>query len=637
MKDATIQDLLHQAMQAELAGRFDEAIARLQQAAAGTNPSLVLDTRLRLGKLFIQRRRLDEAATVLSAARTQAEKEGSPGKAASAGNLLAFLERRRNPALALRLLEDNSPLKMHGAPRAQAAQWFHYRGLLEADCNNLAEAERLLFRAHDLYREIPDTAGLAEVYDSLANLLLLYGRIRPALEFARRSLDLKIVNKDRFGQAISHGTIGRACMLQANYAAAETAFHQDLKLAREMQDPAGIGIMLNSLGEVALLRRDLTEAARRYEESLAHEGGVAHTVHAYLGLARVHLAAGRLDEAAAAADQMHARLPGRTDLPGLPHALLGLRGAVAGRRGDFAEGERRLREAIEALRRDRFDLDTLPFLYELRDLYQRQGQTAKAVRVMSQALDLLSECGAEESISGVEEWLRQVDSPALTRLALERHFPAHLVPDILAGKLAPEMLTAEQEITVLFSDLRNYTTLSEGLAPAAILEILNEWFGEATRAIRQHGGIVDKFIGDAVMALFGVPQPRDDAAADAVRAALAMRDALSARNLRHKALGGREIQIGIGVHTGRAVVGFIGSHLRLSYTAIGDTVNTASRLESVTKAYPGCDILISQATEDGQQRCRVAETEYKGFAELKGHTPLAVYQVGSRRGGQPSP
>jgi len=254
---------------------------------------------------------------------------------------------------------------------------------------------------------------------------------------------------------------------------------------------------------------------------------------------------------------------------------------------------------------------------------------------MAQALHLLGECGADDSVSDVQQWLRQVDSPALTRLALERHFPPHLIEQIIHGSLSQrdmERLTSKHTITVLFSDLRNYTRMSEGLKPEEVLDLLNEWFRDATRVIRRHGGLVDKFIGDAVMALFGVPDARPDAAADAVRAALGLRDAMRARNLRHRVLGGREIEIGIGVHTGEAVIGFLGSHLRLSYTAIGDTVNTASRLETTTKAYPGCDILISQETEDGQRAHGVAETQYLGVAELKGHTPLPVYKVLGRRG-----
>jgi adenylate cyclase len=227
---------------------------------------------------------------------------------------------------------------------------------------------------------------------------------------------------------------------------------------------------------------------------------------------------------------------------------------------------------------------------------------------MSRALDLLSRCGSERGVEDAEEWLRTVDTPKLTRLVLE---------DSSGYRERREY--KRQEVAVLFSDIRDYTTLTEGLGPEEVVEILNEWFEEATRAIRKHGGVVDKFIGDAVMALFGVPEPRPDAAADAVRAALEMRDALASLNMRNHALGVREIRIGIGIDCGEAVVGYIGSHLRQSYTAIGDTVNTASRLESMTKVLR-CDILISGAVDAVQRSFHVAETRFEGKLKLKGRS-----------------
>ena len=147
------------------------------------------------------------------------------------------------------------------------------------------------------------------------------------------------------------------------------------------------------------------------------------------------------------------------------------------------------------------------------------------------------------------------------------------------------------------------------------------------RIIRRHGGFVDKFIGDAVMALFGVPEPRESMAADAVRAALEMRDAMDTMNMRHRFLGDREIRVGIGIDQGEAVVGFIGSHLRQSYTAIGEVVNTASRLESETKKIDG-DILISDRVDDLQRRAGVAETQFVGRFQLKGiGQAVSAFQV----------
>ncbi len=239
---------------------------------------------------------------------------------------------------------------------------------------------------------------------------------------------------------------------------------------------------------------------------------------------------------------------------------------------------------------------------------------------------MLSECGSERGVQDVEDWLRTVDAPKLMSLALEQHFPPWLVEGILGGHLRRPP-SRKQEVAVLFSDVRDYTTLTEGLGAESIVALLNEWFAEATRAIRRHGGVVDKFIGDAVMALFGVPEPHGDAASQAVRAALAMRDALATMNMRQTVLGGREIQVGIGIDCGEAVVGFIGSHLRQSYTAIGDAVNTASRLESATKEH-GCDILISGSVEEVQRAQRVAETRFVGRLKLKGKgQEVAAYAV----------
>jgi class 3 adenylate cyclase len=143
--------------------------------------------------------------------------------------------------------------------------------------------------------------------------------------------------------------------------------------------------------------------------------------------------------------------------------------------------------------------------------------------------------------------------------------------------------------------------------------------------------LVDLFIGDAIMALFGVPDAREDADADAVRAALEVRESLAAFNLRRQALGLRTIRIGIGIHSGQAVVGFVGSHLRQTYTAVGDVVNTAARLESLTKEL-NADILVSEEVEQGQQRHGVAETTFRGHRELKGRSrPVRVFQVTGRR------
>ncbi len=155
----------------------------------------------------------------------------------------------------------------------------------------------------------------------------------------------------------------------------------------------------------------------------------------------------------------------------------------------------------------------------------------------------------------------------------------------LGGELIP--------VTVLFSDIRSFTSISETMEPPALLDFLNEYFSGMVESVMSHQGVVDKFIGDAIMAVFGAPTPHPDDALQAVKAALEMRRRLPRINVDFKARGLPEIRTGIGLHCGQVVAGNMGHIERMEYTVIGDAVNLASRLEGLTKEL-GCDVVLSE-------------------------------------------
>jgi adenylate cyclase len=177
------------------------------------------------------------------------------------------------------------------------------------------------------------------------------------------------------------------------------------------------------------------------------------------------------------------------------------------------------------------------------------------------------------------------------RLRLREMFGKYVSDDVVEKLLAlgrrPDQRGESHRVTVLFSDIRNFTTISEKLTPHQVVDLLNAYFSRVCEPILEQGGTVDKFIGDAVMAFFGAPAPYDDHAERALRAAVAVREIAGEFRAwvkeRFPAKDLPEFRIGIGLHTGEVVVGSIGSPKRLHFTAIGDTVNAASRLEGLTK------------------------------------------------------
>lgn len=171
-------------------------------------------------------------------------------------------------------------------------------------------------------------------------------------------------------------------------------------------------------------------------------------------------------------------------------------------------------------------------------------------------------------------------------------------------------------VTVMFCDIRGFTTLSENMAPEKIVSLLNEYFTGLEKCISAHGGVINKYIGDAVMALFGAPIPIKDHAQEAFRASLDMRETLVQMNKDFVAKGFPEIRFGIGLHTGNVLAGNIGAASRMEYTVIGDAVNTASRIEGLCKTYKK-DLLISESTASTikENLSFVDEAEIRGRTE----------------------
>jgi adenylate cyclase len=199
-------------------------------------------------------------------------------------------------------------------------------------------------------------------------------------------------------------------------------------------------------------------------------------------------------------------------------------------------------------------------------------------------------------------------------------------------EIAEKLLTGEvklggerKEATVFFSDVRGFTALSETMEPEQVVEMLNEYMTRMVSIIRAHGGVVDKYVGDAIMALWGVPLTGEDDVYRAVKACLSMREELAKLNELRISRGQGALKIGMGLNMGPLIAGNIGSNEKMEYTVIGDAVNLASRIESMTKEY-GTDLLISKSVY--QQLSDRFIFELGGTTKVKGKTDaIEVYKV----------
>lgn len=259
---------------------------------------------------------------------------------------------------------------------------------------------------------------------------------------------------------------------------------------------------------------------------------------------------------------------------------------------------------------------------------------ALVLLLVASALVLASQRRRERSLQ------RQLDAAAIElqqlQFACSRLAPEGVVRRLVADGIPPdEAMPAERKVVAaLFADLVGFTALSEQLEPAILARILNGYFQRVSDAVHEHRGHVSTFLGDGVLAYFGAMHPNPWQADDAVRAALAMREAMGAFNVELEREGLPRLGVGIGIHLGPGLAGLIGSRERMEYGFVGRTVNTAARVQSLTRIH-GVDILVTAALREHLDAAFELEPmpaeSVKGIAE-----PIVTYAVRGLRSPQPA-
>ena len=204
-----------------------------------------------------------------------------------------------------------------------------------------------------------------------------------------------------------------------------------------------------------------------------------------------------------------------------------------------------------------------------------------------------------------------------------QYVPSELVDEMSKNPEQVSMEGESREMTILFSDVRSFTTISEGLEPKDLSLLMNEFLTPLSRVIYSHRGTIDKYMGDCIMAFWGAPLPDTRHAYHAVQSGLEMQRTLSALQPHFRERGWPEIRIGVGINTGRVSVGNMGSEVRVAYTVMGDAVNLASRLEGITKEY-GVGVVVGEVTKEA-----VPEFVYRelDLVRVKGKDkPVAIFE-----------
>ncbi len=437
----------------------------------------------------------------------------------------------------------------------------------------------------------PARAYHPRVLDTLGQMLQHQGLLDDARLEYERALEGKEAVGDVEGQAITLGNLGRLCLELGDFAAARDHLVKDLAHV-ERSNPANARLqaLLGTQIATALLETgELDEAERRLAASrtLAEEAddpvGVAF---ASLTQARLALLRGEIEIAGREVHRVLGLLGDRpaARLPEVEGLVLELEAEVERRRGAPGAArslfERAFAKYTKATRISPVEWAELLRSWAL--ACEEDGATKEAADLLRRALRALDRTSADELRQRLDRRLCALDESAWWLHGAGRFVGHREIESLIEASGGQGFRGHAEDVVVLFSDLRGFTSISERLPPATLVEVLNAYLAHMVRCVEHYGGSVDKFVGDAVMAVFSGSWAGGADADAAVHAALYMQAELERFN-RTLSPDLPRLAAGVGVHAGPVVKGLVGSPQKRSVTVLGDTVNTASRLEGMTK------------------------------------------------------
>jgi class 3 adenylate cyclase len=460
------------------------------------------------------------------------------------------------------------------------AQYLHYHGLLSYRSHDRVTAMEMLNKAVSLYSESGYRAEEAQVLDTMGIIVSEMGDMEEALRCFQSSLSIKKESNDRYGMAITFGNLGRSSFQKLEYDRAIEYFTADLELCEEMSDIFGTMVMQNNLARVYTVKKEPSKAFELLKSSAlsaAQAGNALWKAINLKDLAFNDLCRGELKRALAGVNSA-ASLFERLGMKSLLAESMRIKAMIMRAGGRLEESEELFYRSMKICEDLAIPFDMAEVLFQMGLLFRRKGDRQKALAYIAKAIEIGEKLKAPWLLSRFERFLAEVDEKEWLKLCLSRYVGSALSSSLLDVNRSVLHEGRKVRAHVLFAALHLSRDRLSGALPEEIVSLYNEYFGEFSDVILQEKGVVEGFIGDEMMAYFGVPEASGHDALAAVSSASTIMN--RARDIAERREGRRLINCSVscGINSGEVYAGNVGAYLRMQYKVTGSTVNLASRL-----------------------------------------------------------